>query len=273
MNFQKVRPCLFCGEEKEIKAKGYCASCYARYRKRGTPEYVKVRKPCSVKGCSNLSEAHDLCRTHLMRFYRHGSVEQTRPKGWGSKTKHPLYYSWDWKKRKSSSNMCDGWKNDFWLFVKDVGDRPSKNHKIYPIDKAKPMSPENFEWVSNNRWPSRPEDKKKKAREYQNKYRRSVSGKIKIKNTYLKKYFGITIDDYQSMLEKQKYVCAICCEREVEVNHKTNNINDLSVDHCHSTGKVRGLLCTKCNQGLGCFKDSKDLLRRASDYLNNTGPV
>lgn len=267
MNFQKVRPCLFCGEEKEIKAKGYCAACYARYRKRGTPEYVKVKKPCSVEGCSNFSEAHGLCRTHLMRLYRHGNHKQTRPNGWGSKSKHPLYHSWSWHKKKAYSGICEKWKNDFWSFVEDIGDRPSKNHRLEKINQNKPISQNNFKWVELERWSLDIEEKRKKHRDYQRNYRQSIHGKRKLKNTQLNKQFGITLDEYDAMLKKQNFVCAICGEKETAINSKTKKTVDLSVDHCHETGKIRGLLCSKCNTGLGLFKDSKDLLQKAIDYL------
>lgn len=62
------------------------------------------------------------------------------------------------------------------------------------------------------------------------------------------------------MLEAQGGCCAIC---------KAPKGNKLCVDHDHRTGKVRGLLCSNCNAGLGMFKDSEDLLQSAKGYLNN----
>jgi len=80
----------------------------------------------------------------------------------------------------------------------------------------------------------------------------------KYKKRHLHKY-GISVSDYEVMFEKQKGVCAICeqtCIRE-----------SLCVDHDHKTGKVRGLLCIKCNAGLGHFNDNTDLLEKAKIYL------
>ena len=77
----------------------------------------------------------------------------------------------------------------------------------------------------------------------------------------MKKY-GITLDQYQMMLESQKDVCAIC------KNPETIFQGNLAVDHCHATGKVRGLLCSKCNTTLGKVKDSVEILQAAIDYLN-----
>lgn len=74
--------------------------------------------------------------------------------------------------------------------------------------------------------------------------------------------YGMTADDYVTMLSKQSGVCAIC--------HGVNKSGKrLSVDHDHSTGKVRGLLCTNCNNGIGRFKDDPIRLVAAANYLNN----
>jgi hypothetical protein len=78
----------------------------------------------------------------------------------------------------------------------------------------------------------------------------------------LKHRYGITLDVYKEMLEFQNGVCAICGKPET-IKRKTR----LSVDHCHDTLKVRGLLCDQCNKGLGNFKHNKELLSKALKYL------
>ena len=81
-----------------------------------------------------------------------------------------------------------------------------------------------------------------------------------LKNLKIKKAYGITIDEYEEIEKNQGGVCAIC-------NGK-NNDRRLAVDHCHTTGKVRGLLCGNCNRGIGYFKDSKILLEKTIKYLS-----
>jgi uncharacterized protein YlaI len=66
---------------------------------------------------------------------------------------------------------------------------------------------------------------------------------------------------------KQKGCCAICGKHQTILN-KT-----LNVDHCHKTGKIRGLLCTNCNHGLGKFYDNAEVLKVAINYLNNSTNV
>lgn len=83
----------------------------------------------------------------------------------------------------------------------------------------------------------------------------------------LRTTYGITTEQYQEMLEKQGGKCAIC-KREQSARHGTNGtIFRLSVDHCHSTGKVRGLLCNDCNRAIGLLRDEVGLLQNAIDYL------
>lgn len=81
------------------------------------------------------------------------------------------------------------------------------------------------------------------------------------KNSQLKKYYGITIDDYNDMFLQQSGCCKIC------TTHQSKLLKALSVDHCHKTGKIRGLLCGRCNMALGQFKDSFELCLKASKYL------
>jgi hypothetical protein len=72
------------------------------------------------------------------------------------------------------------------------------------------------------------------------------------------------------MLLEQDRLCAICGSRE---NRKINGkyATELSIDHCHRTGKVRGLLCHCCNLALGLFKDNPALLEKAASYLMKVG--
>lgn len=80
-------------------------------------------------------------------------------------------------------------------------------------------------------------------------------------NSGLKSRYGITIEDKQQMFNNQNGLCKIC---QLEMIFSGNSC---CVDHDHETGKIRGLLCNKCNFALGLFKDSTDILKNAIDYL------
>ena len=73
--------------------------------------------------------------------------------------------------------------------------------------------------------------------------------------------YGLTWQTYQAILARQGQACAICGTAE----------RPLCIDHCHATGKVRGLLCGPCNRGLGCYRDGPNLLRAAAAYLDENG--
>ena len=90
----------------------------------------------------------------------------------------------------------------------------------------------------------------------------------KMKSIDLKKNFGISLQDYKYILEKQSNTCAICRLPETSIDHRTKMIRKLAVDHDHFTGEVRGLLCSKCNVGLGQFQDDTELLLSAVAYLS-----
>jgi len=71
----------------------------------------------------------------------------------------------------------------------------------------------------------------------------------------------MTIEDYDTMLEKQNNVCAIC--------YKMNkNGKRFIIDHCHQTGRVRGLICHNCNVGIGLLGEDRTILSSAINYLN-----
>lgn len=69
--------------------------------------------------------------------------------------------------------------------------------------------------------------------------------------------YGIDIAEYERLFEKQKGRCKLC----------RGSFKKLCVDHCHDTGKVRGLLCRKCNTGIGMLGDNADVCERAAKYL------
>ena len=77
------------------------------------------------------------------------------------------------------------------------------------------------------------------------------------KGAYLKRKYGITLEDYNVMMERQEGKCAICLKQK-----------KLAVDHCHHSGIVRGLLCLSCNVSIGHFMEDVGSFRRAIDYIN-----
>lgn len=79
------------------------------------------------------------------------------------------------------------------------------------------------------------------------------------------KSYKISLEEYEKMLKQQNSCCKICnINIETLQNKRKKNF---CVDHCHSTGKIRGLLCDSCNKGVGFFNDNTSLLEKAILYL------
>ena len=84
-----------------------------------------------------------------------------------------------------------------------------------------------------------------------------------VRNVNLKTNYGITVDEWQELLEAQGNVCAICGTYPELGNYK----NRWATDHDHETGKVRGILCHGCNRGIGLMQDDPQVLLAAAQYL------
>jgi hypothetical protein len=83
---------------------------------------------------------------------------------------------------------------------------------------------------------------------------------------HIEKEYGLTVAEFQTMVEKQGGLCAICGRAPFEV-HQNGRVRRLSIDHSKTTGKVRGLLCGPCNTGIGLFSESVARLDQAKNYL------
>jgi hypothetical protein len=81
----------------------------------------------------------------------------------------------------------------------------------------------------------------------------------------LMKTYGITTDQYNELLANQSGVCAIC--KSSKPSSESSRKKFFCVDHCHNTGEIRGLLCDSCNRGIGLLKDSVEILKQATEYL------
>jgi hypothetical protein len=73
--------------------------------------------------------------------------------------------------------------------------------------------------------------------------------------------------------EQQNWLCVICGEPETSVSVKSGEIRELAIDHCHTHGHARGLLCNNCNRAIGLLKDDPAILRKAADYLDSHTPL
>ncbi len=107
------------------------------------------------------------------------------------------------------------------------------------------------------------EDYTKQQKASQEKRKRSG----KIYESQIKRLYGVTQEEYQVLFNAQNGLCEICNEPETRKSRTPGFICRLAIDHCHNSGKIRGLLCHSCNTAIGKFKDNTEILRKAIEYL------
>lgn len=105
-------------------------------------------------------------------------------------------------------------------------------------------------------------------RAYSKENRRNTGPKARLQ--HVKRLYNLDADTYLGMVLKQENLCAICGNVETSKN-KNGDVRPLCVDHCHTTGKVRGLLCNKCNALLGHANDDISVLENSIKYLMTFG--
>ncbi len=137
------------------------------------------------------------------------------------------------------SHICRRCTSDKWKEYRKQDPNFAEKHKL-----------RGSRWYSENR-----EDKLKKNKEWRE------SHKSEYREINLKSRFGINNLQYDNILESQNNSCAICKKHKDEFSYH------LVVDHCHATGKIRGLLCKKCNLGIGHLDDNIDILKSSISYL------
>ena len=105
-------------------------------------------------------------------------------------------------------------------------------------------------------------ENRKKNRQKFLEYENRPKAKLQTRNNTLKRKYKITVEDFDRMLAEQNNVCKLCGQQE---KHKSKR--NLTVDHCHITGKVRGLLCHRCNCTIGLARENVTVLKKMINYL------
>ena len=95
---------------------------------------------------------------------------------------------------------------------------------------------------------------------------RREAGRLRTRKCMFKK-FGLSVEEVDSILENQQHKCPIC-NGEITLDTKAHRNDKAVLDHCHTTGKVRGLLCGNCNRFLGQIDDDVNTAERLLEYLN-----
>jgi len=245
----RVEDCL-----REAKAFGYCQKHYERFKKHGDPNVVLKKKEraklCTVEGCENKHNGLGFCDTHRVRFHKYGTPT---PEG----IKFPA---------RRGEFLSDGiTKTCSTCYVEKTVDQFNKQ-SVRPdgLDiKCKSCSRE----FHAKRYKDPAIRKKLLGAGARWRERNPDADADKT----LRRKYGITLEQYNELYELQGGVCALCKKGETTKRRKKGEGRErLAVDHCHDTGRVRGLLCFKCNTAIGSLGDTEEDARRVVEYLSKS---
>jgi hypothetical protein len=245
-----------CGVEecdREAKAFGYCNKHYQRLKKYGDPNVVSRKdrpKVCTVEGCGRKHNGRGFCDTHRRRFLQYGTPTPEGikfPAGQGeflsdgiTKTCSTCYIEKPVVEFSRQSIRPDGLNITCKICLKARHDVRYKD----PVKRQR-MRDSGARWRERN--PDADADKR------------------------LRRVYGITLAEYNELFEAQGGVCALCKKGESTKRMKKGEGRErLAVDHCHDTGRVRGLLCFKCNTAIGSLGDTEEDAQRVVDYLSSS---
>lgn len=218
-----------------------------------------VQGPCCVVPCGRPIEVRNWCGKHyrMQRLYGRTELKNT-----GERFGHPLYHLW--YERKDRGSLCPEWAADFRVFAAAVGDRPGADHTVKQIRRHEPYGPGNWRWVELLKRREGETVEQFNARKWSS--RRKAHPHFE-RRRHLIRHFGLSPEQYDDMLAAQDGKCAICRQAERRRHKATGEIVALAVDHDHSTGELRALLCWRCNATIGRVNESPELLEAMAAYL------
>lgn len=246
------KACVECNKYRPIFSQGRCRECFVSWGTLTGIDPSLFPPKCNAEGCDRYVEKKGYCDKHYRRFLDHGHTDKVKVISDARKNKEYR----GWLRLKALGALCEEWL-DFWVFLKDVGPQPFKGSRLSRPSFSELYGPTNFQWTMEEQHKLTPEEKKMMQRE-RNKRRDHTQRN-------LKKYYGINKEQYDSLLEQQNGGCLFCgATTDISSRGKPQT---LAVDHCHSTGEIRGLLCRNHNAMLGFANDDPVILRKAADYL------
>lgn len=226
---------------------------------------------CSIQDCLIITRYGDVCDNHIWRFKKYGSYDLPdrtivkickapdcdRPVDKAQHSRLCVMHRVRWSRHKSYDLPVKTFSPGIVHVCKVHGElKPENaytndNYSSYQCLACKQIAMKKFDEQNPNR------DTNALKNFY---YVGKGKGMIKV-----------TKEQYKELHEKQNGLCDICGRPERMPNAKKNGIKRLAIDHCHTTNKVRGLLCQKCNQSLGGFEDSIKTITSAIAYLKKHG--
>lgn len=249
--------CSVTGCELSTKSLGYCSKHYVRFKKYGNPETVLRNREqsavpviCQVESCEKKSKSLGFCSTHLERFKRYGNPT-------------PIGVKFPSRKGEFLSDGVQKTCSTCYI-EKPVAEFGKQSVRPDGLEVACKQCMK-ARAISRYRNP----EKRKKILETGARWRERNPDADADKT--LRRKYGITLAQYDELFELQGGVCALCKKGETTKRRKKGEGRErLAVDHCHDTGRVRGLLCFKCNTAIGSLGDTEEDARKVVEYLSNS---
>lgn len=238
--------------------KGWCNAHYQRMYLYGRLDKVKaiIKGNCIVDDCNKPIKGHGYCNAHYQLWRRNKKAEKLKKE----KRNHRFYIIW-WQ-RKQDNELCEAWL-DFTTFVKNISPKPEGDYLLVKLRNDK-FGPDNFKWQEHLK---RKENEPRKEWWARKREARKIANPSMESDRSLRRMFGLNRDQYNEKLKSQNFVCAICEKVETSVDGKTGSLRKLAVDHCHKSGKIRDLLCWRCNSTLGKLENDLKLIEKMKVYL------
>ena len=246
----EMRICEGCGEPFSIEGKPwrrksrFCGlSCSTRFRNREEAKVNLERAILGAKQCLNCD--------HLLVPREGKKLSQERIRKFCSKSCAATY---------NNTHKADC-SDKTYRVCKGCDEKLLLESCFYRVKGYFQRTCKACKGKSQRKYRSKPEVRERLKQESK-EWRETPRGKRISKSKELSSKFGITLDDYAEMLESQNNGCAVCGGQSIHGRM-------LSVDHCHETGKIRGLLCLKCNTALGYLNDSEPLVVNLLGYIRD----
>lgn len=241
-------PCAEPGCEAPALTRGLCGMHYGHALK-------AERGSCSIEDCDRTIVAKGWCSTHYGRYVRHGD-----PLAWKKPSRETCFAD-ECDRSVAASGLCDMHYRRLRRYGSTEVPPEAPTEAVEPAPYTCKQCGSDLPKTRQGRR-AYCSDPCKEAWNYWDR-------RAKHRERWLKKY-DMTVAEYDAMLAAQGGGCAICGSTDPKGRAGSRYFH---VDHCHSTGQVRGLLCAPCNLGLGAFRDQPDLLISAIDYLKAQMPV
>lgn len=137
-------------------------------------------------------------------------------------------------------------------------DKNNRDGRTYDCKKCRSIIYK--KWMLDN--PKKHKETQDRYAPYRKEYYQQPEQKLKYRKRFIERKYGISYEEYEKMVDLQRNVCYVCNRPEPDKRNA-----HLAIDHCHKTGKIRKLLCSRCNKIVGGLEENEDLAEKIKQYI------